>query len=89
MYNGYTAVLQDGPVNYIETESKDRYGGSLISADHVVWTHEIKPELASEIEALAGQVVTISVDGEYDVSLAEARTWEEERARERGRGSSR
>jgi hypothetical protein len=91
-YNGYAVVLQDGPTEHTEhTEagSGDRYGRRYFSVNHVVLAHEICPEQAPEMEALAGNVATIAVGAEGEIEITNVLTKNQERERSRDRGFSR
>jgi hypothetical protein len=88
-YNGYAAVLQDGPTKRIETGRRDMYGRPEVSAYHVVWAHEIRPEQAPEMEKLVGHIATIAADGEGDIELTDVRGKKQEWERSRGKGFSR
>jgi hypothetical protein len=88
-YNGYAAVLQDGPTERTETGREDIYGRRLFTANHIVWAHEISPEQAPEMEALIGCTATIAAGAEGEIQLADVCTTKQEQERSRNRGFSR
>jgi uncharacterized protein (UPF0335 family) len=90
-HNGYTVILQDGPIERFESESesKDMYGRPLIAVNHVIWAHEISPEQAPEVEALTGNVATIAVGVEGEIEITDVLTKNQEWERSHGHGFSR
>jgi hypothetical protein len=56
-------LLQDGPLEYIETEGKDVYGRTERLADRTVWMHGIRPEQVPAFEPLTGHDAAVEVNG--------------------------
>ena len=88
-YGGHAVVLQDGPTEHSESESKDMYGRPLTTVNHVIWAHEVSPERAPEMEALAGNVATITTGDDGEIDLTDVLTKNQEHERSHRRGFSR